>query len=231
VTGVNWTVTAGEFWVLGGTQHTGKTDFLMMTAGLMPPTAGSYQLFGRETRDFGEAELAERLQVGFVFDHGQLFNHLTVAENIALSLRYHRNLDEADAEQKIAGLLELLELTPHADALPMSLSRDWIKRAALARALVLHPQLLLCDHPLSGVGFRHRQWWLQFLDQLARGHAQLGGQPITVVVTAEDLAPWQSTTRRFALLRDQQFFPLSSWAELAADPAAEELMITRSERD
>jgi ABC-type transporter Mla maintaining outer membrane lipid asymmetry ATPase subunit MlaF len=227
--GVNWTVTAGEFWVVGGAQHAGKTDFLMMTAGLMPPAAGSYQLFGRETRDFGEAELAERLRVGFVFDHGQLFNHLTIAENIALPLRYHRNLDEVEAEQEIQGLLELLELTPHANALPVSMTRDWLKRAALARALVLRPHLLLCDHPLSGVGFRHRQWWLRFLDQLCRGHEQLGGQSMTVVVTAEDLAPWKNETRRFALLRDKQFFPLNSWADLIADPAVAELMITRME--
>jgi len=228
VTGVNWTVAEGEFWVVGGGQHAGKTDFLMMTAGLMAPAVGSYQLFGRETRDFGEAELAERLRVGFVFDHGQLFNRLTIAENIALPLRYHRNLDEAEAEQEIQGLLELLELTSHADAAPMSMSRDWLKRAALARALVLQPHVLLCDHPLNGVGARHRQWWLRFLDQLCAGHPQLGGQPMTVVVTAEDLAPWQDANRRFALLRDQQFFPLGSWAELAkaADPAVNELMIS-----
>lgn len=229
VTGVNWTVTAGEFWVLGGAQQTGKTDFLMLTAGLMPPTAGSYQLFGRETRDLGEAELAERLRVGFVFDHGQLFNHLTIAENIALPLRYHRNLDELEAEQGIQSLLDLLELRPLADALPLSLSRDWLKRAALARALVLHPHLLVCDHPLSGVGFRHRQWWVKFLDQLCQGHEQLGGQPLTVVISAEDVTPWNSPRRHFALLRDRQFFPLGSWSELIADPAVEELMFTRDE--
>jgi ABC-type transporter Mla maintaining outer membrane lipid asymmetry ATPase subunit MlaF len=228
---VTWRAAAGEFWVVGGGQQAGKTDFLMMTAGLMPPAAGSYQLFGRETRDFGEAELAERLRVGFVFDHGQLFNRLTLAENIALSLRYHRNVDEIAAEQETQWLLDWLELTPYANQLPMAVSRDWLKRAALARALVLRPHLLLCDHPLSGVGSRHRQWWVQFLDQLCRGHERLGGQPMTVVITAEDLTPWKTGSRRFALLRDQQFFTLGSWSDVekSTDPSVNELIFTQHE--
>lgn len=223
---VNWTVRPGEFWVLAGLQHSGKTDLLMLAAGLTPPLAGSCQLFGRETRDLGEAELAERLRVGLVFDHGQLFNQLTIAENIALPLRYHRDLDETAAGRETRALLELLELTPVADQSPIEVSRDWLKRAALARALVLRPQLLLCDHPLNGVGRRHRQWWLDFLDHLTRGHDQLGGQPMTVVVTTEDLSPWKNAARQFALLRDKQFIPQGRWPEMtaAADPALTELL-------
>ena len=59
----NWTVAPGEFWVIAGQQHSGKSDFLKMTAGLMAPVKGSYRLFGNETRAFGEAELPERLRV------------------------------------------------------------------------------------------------------------------------------------------------------------------------
>jgi ABC-type transporter Mla maintaining outer membrane lipid asymmetry ATPase subunit MlaF len=141
-------------------------------------------------------------------------------------LRYHRNLNEAEAEREISPLFDWLELTPYADSFPVSLSRDWLKRAALARALVMRPRLLLCDHPLSGVGYRHRQWWLRFLDQLCQGLAQMGGQPMTVVVTAEDLLIWKSPNRRFALLKDKRFFSLGSWAEMekANNPALEELL-------
>ena len=60
LTGVNWTVAPGGFWVVAGLPRSGKTDLLMLAGGLMPPLAGSYRLFGRETREFGEAELAER---------------------------------------------------------------------------------------------------------------------------------------------------------------------------
>jgi len=224
VTSVNWTVAPGEFWVVGGLQQSGKTDLLMLTAGLLYPQSGSYELFGRETRDLGEAELAERLRVAYVFDHGQLFNQLTIAENIALPLRYRNNLEAVEAVRETLDLLELLELTPLAEATPASVSRDWLKRAALARALVLRPRLLLCDHPLSGLGTRHRQWWLQFLDQLWRGHERFGGEPMTVVVTTEDLAPWQQPEHRLALLRTQQFLSLGTWTEAArsTDPTVGE---------
>ena len=87
----------------------------MMTAGLMPPVKGSYKLFGMETQSFGEAELAERLRVGFVFEGGQLFNHLTIRENVALPLQYHHDLPFAAAAQEVQTLLDLMELTPLAD--------------------------------------------------------------------------------------------------------------------
>lgn len=222
---VNWSVMSGEFWVVTGRQHSGKTDFLMMAGGLMPPGDGSYRLFGRETREFGEAELPERLRLGFVFEGGHLFNELTIAENIALPLRYHRNLDLVEAGEEIRWLLELLELAPLANLTPANVSREWIKRAALARALVLQPRVLLCDNPLHGLGMRQRQWWVRFLDQLWRGHGRFGG-PMTVVVTTEDLGPWQHSSRRFALLRDKQFLALGTWAELtaAANRAGRELI-------
>jgi ABC-type transporter Mla maintaining outer membrane lipid asymmetry ATPase subunit MlaF len=223
---VNWTVAPGEFWVVAGRQHSGKTDLLMTAAGLLPPVTGSCRLWGREAREFGEAELPDRLRVGLVFATGQLFSQLTLAENIALPLRYHGNLAAGEAERDLRGLLEFFELTPLANALPAQVSRDWHLRTALARALVLKPHLLLCDHPLGGLGPRHRQWWLQFLDQLSRGHEQLGGRPVTLVVTTEELAYWKSADRRFALLRDKQLIPLGAWAELAGspDPALQELL-------
>ena len=226
LTGVNWTVAPGEFGVVAGLPQTGKTDLLMLAGGLMPPLAGSYRLFGRETREFGEAELAERLQVALAPDHGQMFSQMTIAENIALPLRYQRNLDAEEAVREILGLLELLELLPFAAAWPATVSRDWLKRAALARALVLRPRLLLCDNPLGGLGRRHQQWWRRFLDQLWHGHEYFGGTPMTVVVTTTELAPWQHPDRQFALLRDGQFLPLGAWAEViqSADPAVGELL-------
>ena len=109
---VNWTVAPGEFWTIAGQQHSGKSDFLMLTAGLMAPVKGECKLFGTDTRTFGEAKLAERLHVGFVFAGGQLFNQLTIRENVALPLQYHRDLSSTAAAREAEALLELLELTP-----------------------------------------------------------------------------------------------------------------------
>jgi len=223
---VDWSVAPGEFWTIGGQQYSGKSDFLMLAAGLMAPVKGECKLFGTDTRTFGEAKLAERLRVGLVFAGGQLFNQLTLRENVALPLQYHHDLPSAAAGQEVQALLELLELTPLADVTPRHVSDNWRQRAALARALVLKPKLLLLDNPLAGLGARHLHWWLRFLDQLSQGHDWCDGQPMTVVVTTDDLRPWRNPKRKFALLRDKRFFLLGSWdeAESANDPVVRELL-------
>ena len=223
---VNWLVAPGEFWTVAGQQFSGKSDFLMLTAGLMAPVKGECRLFGTDTRTFGEAKLAERLHVGLVFAGGQLFNQLTIRENVALPLQYHRDLPPAEAASAVQTLLELLELTPLADITPSNISDNWRQRAALARALILKPKMLLLDNPLAGLGTRHLHWWLRFLDQLSRGHDWCGGRPMTVVATTDDLRPWRNANRKFALLRDKKFFPLGSWNEVgsANDPVVNELL-------
>src|SRR5580704_7950708 len=84
---MDWSVAPGDFWVVAGQQQSGKSDFLMMTGGLMPPAGGYYRFFGNETRIFDESRLADRLRIGFVFETAQLFHYLTIAENVALPLR------------------------------------------------------------------------------------------------------------------------------------------------
>ncbi len=155
-----------------------------------------------------------------------MFNQLTVAENVALPLRYQKNLTAAEAAQEANALLELMELTPLADVTPANVAANWRQRAALARALVLKPELLLLDNPLAGLGARHLQWWLRFLDQLSRGHEHFGGRPMTVVVTTDDLRPWQNARSKFALLRDKKFVPLGNWDEIetTGDPVVKELL-------
>ena len=217
VADVNWSVTPGEFWVVAGQQQSGKSDLLMLAAGLMTPVRGSCRVFGCDTKNFGEAQIAERLRVGFVFAGGQLFNPLTVAENVALPLRYRKNLSAAAVARDVDALLEQLELAPFADAMPANLSANWRQRAALARSLILQPELLLLDNPLGGLGGRHRQWLRNFLDQLGRGHEFFGGRPLTIVASTDDLRPWRDAQKKFAVLHEKNFSVAGSWDELAAD--------------
>ena len=213
-TDVNWSVRPDEFWVVAGQQHSGKSDLLLHAAGLMTPVQGSCRVFGCKTDSFSDAHLAERLRVGFVFAGGKLFNHLTVAENVALPLRYQKDLSAAEAAGVVGTVLAMLELMPFADCTPSSLTANWRQRAALARALVLKPELLLLDNPLAGLGIWHRRWLQQFLDQLGRGHEWFGGRPLTLVVATDDLRPWQHPNRKFAVLADQTFTVLGSWREV-----------------
>jgi phospholipid/cholesterol/gamma-HCH transport system ATP-binding protein len=227
VADVNWTVRAGEFWVVAGQQQSGKSDLLLHAAGLMTPARGSCRVFGCETKNLGEAQIAERLRVGFVFAGGKLFNQLTVAENVALPLRYQKDfLSETEAAGEVAALLELLELTPFADAPPASLAAGWRLRAALARALVLRPELLLLDQPLAGLAARPRQWLLPFLDRLWRGHEFFGNRPMTIVATTDDLHPWPHAERKFAVLDGKTFSIIGAWNEVksAEHRAVKELL-------
>jgi putative ABC transport system ATP-binding protein len=223
---VNWSVAAGEYWVLGGMHGAGKTDFLAMTAGLAPPLRGSYRLFGREMPVTGDEFLSERLRIGLVFDGGQLFHHLTIEENIALPLRYHRDLVRGDLENCVKTILEATGLSPWAGRLAGTLGRGWQKRAGLARALVLQPEVLLLDNPLGGLDSRHLQWWLGALDQLSAGHVFVEGRPMTLVVAAEDLRPWRNRAAHFAILQKRQFCPLGHHPQLfgLTDPLVKELL-------
>jgi ABC-type transporter Mla maintaining outer membrane lipid asymmetry ATPase subunit MlaF len=211
---VNWAVNAGDFWVIGGLQGSGKSDLLFLTGGLMPPARGTYRLFGELMPIFDDARLPTRLRLGLVFEEGQLLHQLTVWENIALPLRYHRNLSAAQAQSLAANFIEATELGPWTDNFPSRLGRNWRKRTALARALTLDPEILLVDNPLTGLDLRHVNWWLDFLDLLAKGHPLLHKRPMTLVVTASDLRPWEGRARQFALLQDQRLTILGSWAQM-----------------
>lgn len=223
---VNWSVAPGEFWIIAAQPYSGKSDFLMTTAGLMPPANGRYQFFGNETRIFDETRLADRLRMGIVFENAQLFHYLTIAENVALPLRYHKNLRPEESASAVDELLELTELKPIAEVTPANLPRGWHKRAGLARALTLKPEILLLDNPLGGLDARHAHWWLRFLDELSRGHKWLGGKPVTIIATTDDLRPWCGDARRFALLKEKQFVPVGSWNEVisTSEPVAKELL-------
>jgi len=223
---VNWTVNAGDFWVVAGPQRSGKTDFLLLAAGLMSATHGTYRCLGAEMPIFEDERLADRRRVGLVFDSGQLFKQMTIAENIALPLRYHENLTSSEAQSRVQAMLEWLELCPVAGCTPASVARNWQLRAGLARALILQPEVLFLDDPLAGLDARHAAWWLNFLGQLGQGKTPLHNRPTTLVATSESFRPWRNRADAFALLADGKFTAIGnrSALESSADELVRELL-------
>jgi phospholipid/cholesterol/gamma-HCH transport system ATP-binding protein len=230
---VNWTVLRGEFWVVAGPPHSGKSDLLLHEAGLMSPVSGTCCVFGGDTKDLAEERIAERQRIGLVFADGKLFNQMTIAENVALPLRYHMNLTEEEMAQTVGTLLELLELTPCANLTPGNVAMIWRQRAALARALALKPELLLLDNPNGGLMARHRYWLVNFLDQLWRGHEFFGGKPMTIVATTDDLRAWQHPQRKFAGVHEGSFAALGAWGgeEFGRHHAVKELLLAPAEME
>lgn len=228
VEAVNWTVREGDFWIIGGLQGSGKSDLLAAAAALSKPTAGVYRLFGQEIAPtYADECLAERLRVALVFgDGGRLFSHLTVAENVALPLQYHQHAPASETKARVLELLEATEITEWKDALPSGLNRSRRQRAALARALALRPEVLLLDNPLAGLDPRQVRWWMDFLGRLSAGHSLPNGRPMTIVVAADDLRPWQTPQYRFALLQDTRLKLLDEGTSFETDrtPMLRELL-------
>ena len=219
---INWTVRAGEFWVLAGVQGEGKGDLIMMLGGLMPPASGDYHFFGERMPIFEEERLATRLRLGLVFENGQLFSRMTIAENIALPLRYHQDLSRDEMAARVSAIMELTELTPFANSTPGNLPRNWQKRAGLARALALRPEVLLLNNPLAGLDARHAHWWLNFLSRLSRGQSAAGDKPMTIIATANDLSPvtgWRNHARHIACLTEKRLVTFRDWPELERSSA------------
>ncbi len=210
---INWKVAPGDFWVVGGMIGADRSDLLMLAGGLLAPECGEQFFFGGPMPLFEEANLAQRLRLGFVFQGGQLLNQLTLAENIALPLRYHKDVSAAEAEADVRWLLELTGLSRWADRSPGEVSVDSCQRAGLARALILKPDVLFMDNPLAGLDAPQRHWWRQFLAGLADGPEWRQGRPMTLLATGEDLRLWRGCARQFAILKESSFVPLGTWAE------------------
>lgn len=143
----------GEILGVVGGSGTGKSVLLRSIVGLHRPTAGAVRVFGQDLQALSEAQrsIYER-RFGVLFQRGALFSSLTVAENIALPLIEHAGLSRRDAEH-LAQMKLALSGLPRlaASKYPSELSGGMVKRAALARALALDPDILFLDEPTAGL--------------------------------------------------------------------------------
>jgi len=149
---VSLDVRRGEAFVIMGPSGCGKSTLLRTMVGTLPPTGGRVELLGEEVTALGEDELDRlRLRFGILFQSGALFNSMTVADNVALPLREHTTLDENTIEIIVKLKLELVNLREAADRMPAEISGGMKKRAGLARAIALDPELLFYDEPSAGL--------------------------------------------------------------------------------
>jgi ABC-type transporter Mla maintaining outer membrane lipid asymmetry ATPase subunit MlaF len=218
IEGVDWSVVRGEYWIVAGLPASGKSDFLATASGLMRPAAGVHRLFGKDLSRVGEDEsVRTKLRAGIVFGHGgRLFHHLTVAENLALPFCYHRNCAPVASEKRVQEVLEAMDLGSVAGSMPATVNRSLRQRAALARAVVLSPELLLLDSPLAGVDPREERWWVEFLDALSVGHPVLENRPATLVVGTDDIEPWGGHACQYAVIQNRKFVSVGSREELVS---------------
>ena len=144
--GVDLEVRPGEIFVIMGPSGSGKSVLLKHLIGLESPDAGEILINGEPVH---AAALAAKYRMALVFQSGALLNSLTVGENVGLYLTEHRLKSPEAIRQIVAEKLEAVGLAEAVDKMPGELSGGMKKRAALARALVIEPQLILYDEPTS----------------------------------------------------------------------------------
>lgn len=142
----------GEITCVVGGSGSGKTTLLKTFFGLIPAAGGDIHLFGRQLGSLGEAEYdSTLLRLGVLFQNGALLNSLTVFENISVPLEQHTRLPRAVIRRMIEVKLSLVNLAGVEDLYPAELSGGMKKRAALARAIALDPEIVFLDEPSAGL--------------------------------------------------------------------------------
>ena len=150
--GISFEIAKGEVVALIGGSGGGKSVLLKHLAGLMQPDSGRVIIDGVDLRKVRGSELRRlRDRLGFLFQGGALFDSMTVYENVAFPLREKTKMKEREIRSRVMRELELVGLKGAEDKYPSQISGGMVKRAALARSLVLDPEIMLFDEPTTGL--------------------------------------------------------------------------------
>jgi iron(III) transport system ATP-binding protein len=201
----------GELLTMLGPSGCGKTTTLRMIAGLEAPSSGSITIAGETvTADGDDAyHKPEERDVGIVFQDYALFPHLNVAENIAFGLT---EMDDDEIDQRVAELLELVDLEAHEEKMPNQLSGGQQQRVALARSLAPEPDVLLLDEPFSNLDVRLR---VEMREEVRRILKRAG---VTAISVTHDQEEALSISDRVAIMNDGNIAQVGDPAEVFENP-------------
>lgn len=150
--GIDLTVAERNTTTVLGRSGTGKSVLLKLIIGLQRPDSGSIRIHGQETTGLGfDALNGVRKKVGFLFQGAALYDSLTIAENVAFPMDRDGKMPASEQKDRVRALLTSVGMEEHLDKLPSQISGGMQKRAGLARALALEPDILLFDEPTAGL--------------------------------------------------------------------------------
>jgi phospholipid/cholesterol/gamma-HCH transport system ATP-binding protein len=204
-------VRKGEIFALVGGSGSGKSTLLREMILLQRPDSGSITVLGTDLHDINRAQaLGLRKRWGVMFQHGGLFASLTVLENVGLPMREHTDLDDAKVNEQAAAKIALSGLDAEVGAqYPGQLSGGMLKRASLARALALDPELLFLDEPTAGLDPESADGVDELIHTLRASHG------LTVVMITHDLDLLWHVTDRVAVLAEGRVQGLGGMQELS----------------
>ena len=204
---VSLEIAAGELVTLLGPSGCGKTTTLRMIAGLEMPSEGSIWI---GDKDVSKLPATDR-DVSMVFQSYALFPHMTVMENVSYGLKFS-GFDKTETREKALTGLRLVGLDGYADRLPSELSGGQQQRVAVARALVLEPQVLLFDEPLSNLDAKLRR---QVREEIREIQQNLG---LTVVYVTHDQEEALAVSDRIVVMRNASIAQIGTPRELYDEP-------------
>ena len=182
VSGVDLSISEGEFMAIMGPSGSGKTTLLSLLGALEPPSEGQVLLRGRDLSLLPSRSLAKlrRFDLGFVFQSFYLVDHLTAFENIRFPLGFNRDLAPVNRDQRARELLEMVGLADRADHFPRQLSGGEQQRVAIARAMANQPEVILADEPTGNLDQKSGDGIMDAFEHLNRTLGQ------TLVVVTHD---------------------------------------------
>lgn len=209
--GISFDVRRGETMVILGGSGSGKSTLLRTLIGLEKPSGGEVWISGVNTAQISEREMdAIRKKLGMSFQGSALFGSMTVGENVALPLREHTDLEDSTIEIMVRIKLGQVGLSNFEDYMPSQLSGGMKKRAAVARALAMDPEILFFDEPSAGLDPIIAAGLDELILNLKKAYA------ITMVVVTHELASAYLIADRMVLVDRGHVVALGTVAELQA---------------
>lgn len=217
---INVTIMPGEIFAIAGGNGSGKSTLLREIIGLQPPNEGTIRLFGQDVSGLGEPGAQDVYRrLGVMFQQGALFSSLTLSENVAVPLKEHTDVPAELIRDIVAMKIATVDLPKDsAGKFPSELSGGMRRRAALARAIVMDPELLFLDEPTAGLDPIIAAGFDELVLQLK---AILG---LTVVMVTHDLDSLWRIADRVAVLGNGTILGVGTMQELAesSDPIIHE---------
>jgi phospholipid/cholesterol/gamma-HCH transport system ATP-binding protein len=222
--GLDLEVRRGRITAIMGPSGTGKTTLLRLVTAQVAPTQGQVTVFGKDLASFGRSEIyALRHRMGMLFQNGALLTDLDVFENVAFPVREHTDLPEPLLRLLVLTKLQAVGLRGAADLMPGELSGGMARRVALARAIVMDPEVLLYDEPFVGLD----PISLGFILRLIKHMNQALG--ITSVVVSHDVQELATIADDSYLISEGRVAAAGTPAQLrASDSAAVRQFMTGS---
>src|SRR5271157_1409884 len=209
--GITFDVQRGETLVILGGSGSGKSTLLRTMVGLEKPTKGEVWITGIDTAQISESEMDTiRKKIGMSFQGSALFGSMTVGENVALPLREHTDLEDSTIEVMVRIKLGQVGLSNFQDYMPSELSGGMKKRAAVARALALDPEILFFDEPSAGLDPIIAAGLDELILNLKKAYA------ITIVVVTHELASAFLIADRLVYVEKGHIVALGTKEELLA---------------